>query len=103
MLIHIVCWKYKNEIPDEVRENHRQELSSLRAIIPEALELKVGKDVMHLDRSYDTGLVGTFANVQTLDTYNIHPAHQQVAAMGREISAHVVSVDFEADDELISK
>jgi len=103
MLIHIVCWRYKDETTEEAREKHQAELRALKAIIPEALELKVGKDVLHLDRSYDTGLVATFASVETLNTYNVHPTHQQVAAMGREIAAHVVSVDFETDDELISE
>ena len=103
MLIHIVCWKYKPDVTEETREQHRSELRALRAIIPEALELKVGQDVLHLDRSYDTGLVGKFANVDTLNTYNVHPTHQKVAAMGRELSAHVVSVDFETDDEIISE
>jgi Stress responsive A/B Barrel Domain len=103
MLVHIVCWKYKDETTEEVRELHRVKLRGLKAIIPEALELKVGKDVLHLDRSYDTGLVGTFVNVDALNTYTIHPIHQQVAKMGREIAAHVVSVDFETDDELVSE
>ena len=103
MLIHIVCWKYRDDISEEIRERHRSELKSLKREIPEALDLQVGKDVLHLDRSYDTGLVGKFSSPGSLAIYNDHPAHQRVVAIGREISAHVVSVDFIAEDEAVSE
>ncbi|MFN6962244.1 MAG: Dabb family protein [Pyrinomonadaceae bacterium] len=94
MLTHIVCWKYKEEISDEVRRDHRERLGALKAVIPEVIDLKVGADMLHLERSYDTGLVATFADADALNAYTVHPTHQQVAAMGKEIAAHVVSVDF---------
>lgn len=103
MLTHIVCWKYKDETPEDLRAQHRSELQALKSIIPEVLDLRVGEDTLHLDRSYDTGLVALFSGPDTLNAYNIHPKHQTVAAMGREISAHVVSVDFLADEEIISE
>lgn len=94
MLTHIVCWKYKDETPDSVREQHRTRLRNLKDIIPEVIDLKVGADMLHLSRSYDTGLVATFDDADALNAYNDHPTHQEVAAMGKEIAAHVVSVDF---------
>jgi hypothetical protein len=102
MLVHIVCWKYKDETTEDIREEHRSELRALKNVIPEALDLKVGKDVLHLERSYDTGLVGTFRDTDALEVYNVHPTHQKLAAMGREISKHVISVDF-MTDEMISE
>lgn len=98
MLTHIVVWKYKEEISDEKRREHRAKLANLKSIIAEVVDLRVGADVLHLARSYDTGLVATFKNVEDLDAYTIHPVHQQVAALGREIAAHAVSVDFVIED-----
>ena len=94
MLTHIVCWKYKDETPDSDREQHRTRLRNLKDIIPEVIDLKVGADMLHLARSYDTGLVATFDDADALNAYNDHPTHQEVAAMGKEIAAHGVSVDF---------
>jgi len=94
MLTHIVCWKYKDETNQDTREQHRTRLRDLKGIIPEVIDLKVGSDVLHLARSYDTGLVATFDDEAALDAYTVHPTHQEVAAMGKEIAAHVVSVDF---------
>src|SRR5687767_12158534 len=94
MLVHIVCWKYKDETSMETREEHRAKLSNLKNIISEIVDLKVGADVLHLPRSYDTGLVVKFKSLEDLDVYTNHPTHLEVAALGKEIAAHVVSVDF---------
>ncbi len=51
-------------------------------------------DVLHLARSFDTGLVATFKTLEDLDAYTVHPIHQEVAGLGKEIAAHDVSVDF---------
>ena len=94
MLIHIVCWKYKSNTSFEVREDHRSRLRSLTGVIDGIVSFRVGQDILHLDRSFDTGLVAEFADKEALDLYTEHPEHQKVAAIGREISEKVVSVDF---------
>jgi hypothetical protein len=94
MLIHIVCWKYKSETDDVLRDEHLAKLNALPSMIPNITSFDVGKDVLHLERSFDTGLVAYFADRDALDHYNDHPEHQKVAAMGREIAEKVVSVDF---------
>jgi hypothetical protein len=94
MLTHIVCWKYKEEITEEQREDHRAALLGLVGQIPEIVEFRVGKDMMHLERSFDTALYSTFADESALQRYSDHPAHLAVAALGRGMSVQVVSVDF---------
>ncbi|HMT07742.1 MAG TPA: Dabb family protein [Pyrinomonadaceae bacterium] len=94
MLTHIVCWKYKSETTDEQRAEHIAALSALVGVIPEIITFEVGRDILHLDRSFDTGLVSTFADREALDRYTVHPEHQKVAAMGKEVAEKVVSVDF---------
>lgn len=97
MLTHIVIWKYKPEITDEQRREHRQMLQNLANIIPAVISLNVGADTLFLARSYDTGLLATFADHAALEIYNNHTEHLKVVAFGREISAHVASVDFVED------
>ena len=95
MLTHIVVWKYKPEVSDEERTEHMRRLRALADVIPEVVLLRVGGDMLHLARSYDTGLVAEFHDRAGLDAYTIHPTHEEVAALGRRISQHVASVDFE--------
>lgn len=94
MLIHIVCWKYKAEITETEREEHRAKLRNLPNVIPNILSFDVGADILHLERSFDTGLVATYPDHNALNAYTVHPAHQEAANMGKRISEQVVSVDF---------
>jgi hypothetical protein len=94
MLTHIVCWKYKAETTPETRAEHLAKLKALPGVIDKIRTFNLGTDILHLERSFDTGLVASFADQDALDAYTIHPAHQEVAALGKQISAQVVSVDF---------
>lgn len=94
MLTHIVCWKYNAITPSARREEHLARLSALPGIIPDIISFSVGTDILHLDRSFDTGLVAVFSDREALDAYANNPAHLEVVAIGKEISQQVVSVDF---------
>ena len=50
---------------------------------------------MRSPRSYDTGLLITFADRAALDVYAQHPQHVPVAQYGVSLSEHIVSVDFQ--------
>ena len=96
MLTHIVVWKYRADVSDEKRREHLLRLRALPLHIPEIKSFDVGFDTLYLERSYDTGLVADFRDRPALDAYTLHPLHQEVAEMGRKISEHIVSVDFES-------
>ena len=95
MLTHIVVWKYRPEVEPPIREEHVALLRNLASMIHEVQSLAVGFDLLHLARSYDTGLVAVFQDRAALDSYTVHPEHVKVADFGRIISEHVASVDFE--------
>jgi myo-inositol-hexaphosphate 3-phosphohydrolase len=97
MLTHIVVWKYREEVDEETRRRHVELLRALPSVIEDIEGFNVGADVLHLPRSYDTGLVAVFRDRAALDAYTVHPDHVRVADFGRTISAHVASVDFEDD------
>ncbi len=97
MVTHIVCWKYKPETTEEQKREHVAGLKALPTFISDIESFSVGSDVLHLDRSFDTGLVAVYRDMNALDAYTDHPEHQKVAALGREISQQVVSVDFESE------
>lgn len=94
MLTHIVCWKYKTEISAEQRADHIARLRALPDIIPDIVSFEVGADILHLERSFDTGLVSVFKGRDELEAYTVHPEHQKVAALGKELAEKAVSVDF---------
>jgi hypothetical protein len=94
MLVHIVCWKYKPETTAAQREDHIAKLRALPGVIPNIESFEVGSDILHLERSFDTGLVAKYPDRAALDFYNDHPEHDKVVALGRQVAEKVVSVDF---------
>jgi hypothetical protein len=102
MLTHIVCWKYKPETTAEQRAEHIARLRALPGIIPNIDSFSVGTDILHLERSFDTGLVAVYPDREALDHYNDHSEHQKVAALGREIAKKVVSVDFLSEPPVVA-
>ncbi len=95
MLTHIVVWKYRADVEQDLREEHVARLRRLSSMIPEIESFAVGFDTLHLPRSYDTGLVAVFRDRTALDAYTIYPEHIIAADFGRSISEHVASIDFE--------
>ena len=95
MLTHIVVWKYRADIPQATREDHRTRLQSLSSIVPGIKSLSVGSDTLHSQRSYDTGLVAVFRDRSVLDAYTVHPDHVKVVEFGHSITETMAKVDFE--------
>ena len=94
MLTHIVSFKYKADVPEATRQDHRQRLAGLRSL-PGVVDLKSGADVVRSARSFDTGLLVTFNDRSGLDAYAVDPRHVPVAQFGASLSEQIVAVDFE--------
>jgi len=94
MLIHMVSFKYRPDVDEKSRREHREKLGGLRSLESVA-DLRVGADVVGSARSYDTGLVVTFTDRAALDRYQQDPQHVPVAKYGAGLSDHIVAVDFE--------
>ncbi|MEW6730415.1 MAG: Dabb family protein [Acidobacteriota bacterium] len=97
MITHIVIWKYRRDVEQSLRNEHIARLRRLPTIITDIESFSVGSDILHLPRSYDTGLVAFFRNRAALDAYTVHPEHVLVVDFGRNISEHIASVDFESE------
>ena len=94
MLTHIVSFKYRADVPEETRQEHRQRLAALRWLNG-VVDLKVGPDIVRSGRSFDTGLVITFNDRAGLDAYAVDPVHVPVAQFGAGLCEQIVAVDFE--------
>ncbi len=95
MLIHIVTWKYRADVPQEAREKHRAMLQALHKVVPGIEDFAVGFDFLRAHNSYDTGLFARFQDRSVLDAYTVHPEHVEVVQYGRTISEAMSKVDFE--------
>lgn len=95
MVTHIVMWKYRNDVSEETREDHRRQLRGLGNIVPGIESFSVGPDFLCSPRSYDTGLSALFRDRSVLDAYTVHPDHVKVVEFGHTITETMAKVDFE--------
>jgi hypothetical protein len=94
---HIVLWKLAADDAD-TRALHAEQveerLLSLRAEIPEILHLEVGRNVAYPQTNWDIVLVSEFADVEALERYQVHPAHQEAGVFIRSVVADRAAIDF---------
>ena len=95
MLKHVVMCKFKNSASESAMSEVEKGLGGLPAIIPEIMEFEFGRDVLRSERSYDFALVSEFENLEKMERYRVHPAHQKVVAKLREICDSILLADFE--------
>ena len=95
MVVHMVSFKYKADTGAAARADHRAKLNGLRDL-DGIVDFKVGEDFIQSPRSFDTGLVVLFRDRAALDSYATNPRHVPIAQLGRDLSATIVAVDFDA-------
>ena len=95
MLTHIVLFKFKYETEESEINQVIEGLGRLPHIIDEIREFRFGRDILQTERSYDLGLVASFEDRNALDRYQVHPEHQKVVALVKQITSSVIAVDFD--------
>jgi hypothetical protein len=95
MISHIVAMKFKSGVGVVQIEALERQLNGLPDIIMEIHSYEFGRDRVHSPRSYDFGLIALFANLESLQRYQAHPAHLEVLAAIQQMCENVVTVDFE--------
>jgi hypothetical protein len=91
MLHHVVALR----VPDPVQaEELASRLNALKDLIPDIRSYAAGVDVVQSPVSYEVGLHSTFDDVEALERYRAHPAHQAVLQLIAEVSTDRVAVDW---------
>ena len=95
MIRHVVLFRFNEGASDAAKESMAAGLASLPSRVPVIRAWSQGANVVPSDRSYDFCLVGDFDSENDLQTYQDHPAHQDVVSrLIRPIVSSVVVVDF---------
>ncbi|HOV86666.1 MAG TPA: Dabb family protein [Syntrophobacteraceae bacterium] len=95
MLKHVVFMKFKPGVTEEEIGDLAGSLGKLPGVVPEIQGFEFGRDLVRSERSYDFALVSTFADLDAMNRYQVHPEHQRVVAKVRQLSQSVLAVDFE--------
>lgn len=95
MLRHIVVMKFRSDADEKRIAEVQEGLGRLPDRIPEIDSYEFGRDIGRSDRSYDFSLVSSFADMDALRTYMMHPEHQKVVGILKEICEDIRAVDYE--------
>jgi hypothetical protein len=95
MITHVVMMKFKPEVSENEIDELEVLLDGLPDTIDEIQSYDFGRDVVRSQRSYDFALVSVFANRDTLEHYQVHPAHQVVVKKLGGMCEHIAAVDYE--------
>jgi len=95
MFVHIVMFRFR----DENKDKNIEKVKSMLLALPEKIEslksMEVGVDFLHSERSMDLVLTSTFDNRDGLESYRVHPAHQEVVSFIKEVTVESRVVDYE--------
>ncbi|HYA88069.1 MAG TPA: Dabb family protein [Nitrospirota bacterium] len=96
MLKRVVVIKFKKDVPESEIAGIEKGLAGLPGAIPEiAGDFRFGRDVLRSERSYDFALVTEFENIEAIQRYRSHPAHQEVLKKLLEHCDSIITADFE--------
>jgi hypothetical protein len=99
MLHHIVLFKLSETAGSNQREKNRQEVRRRLEELPSRIDvirsLEVGLNIVQQERAFDVVLISTFDNLEDLEKYRVHPAHQEFVAFVSRIREQAASVDYE--------
>ena len=95
MIKHIVCFKLKNNSPEEC-EKAKEILLSMQGKVPELRGITVGVDFLHSERSYDLILEVLLDNAADLESYQNDPYHCSVVKKHmHSVRESSIAVDYE--------
>ncbi len=98
MIKHIVCFKFENPSL-EFCQKTKELLLTMKNKVPMLLDIKVGIDFLHSNRSYDLILETFFATKQDLENYQQDKYHCEIIKTHmHKYAISSIALDYEIDD-----
>ena len=94
MITHVVLLQPKAEVTDDEITTALNHVRALQQTIPGIIDIQVGKNMSTYNQGYTHGFVMRFIDVEHLQTYAPHPAHQIVSKELQRISEKIIDFDI---------
>ena len=95
MITHIVTFKFTDRSAEHLA-SCKAKLDGLLGVVPSLRSMVVGINVVDSPRAHDLGLIASFDDLDGLQAYQVHPAHEEVATYLRSVAETIAAVDFES-------
>ena len=94
MIKHVVMLKFKKDAQEAGIGELEKKMGALPGEVPEIKSYEFGRDIIRSERSYDFALVSVFEDIESLKRYRIHPLHQEVLKILKDLCESVLVADF---------
>lgn len=97
MIRHLVLWKLATDDAEEkarIVAEMAERFGALVPLIDGTERLEIHADLGDTDGNWDVVLDSDYRDAAALEAYQVHPAHQEVAAYVRSVVTARVCVDF---------
>lgn len=95
MITHVVFFKLA-EPSKETAQTIKTKLMTLPAKIPQIKHYEVGINIIESERNYDLVLISKFDTLEDLNTYQVHPDHQEVVTYIKSVASSIPAVDYDS-------
>lgn len=99
MIKHIVMWKLKDYAEGRKKEENakiiKNEIESLRGIIPQIRHIEVGINLNKGEGLYDIVLYSVFDSMEDLESYQNNTHHVKVAEYIGKVREERIAVDYD--------
>lgn len=97
-LEHIVLFRLKPETTAAQEAELIRRLRALKDQIPGIIELTAGRNVRDVSHGYTVGLIVRLRDLDALEAYRAHPAHQEILRYIEEVTETRLAVDYYTAD-----
>ncbi|MDD6467413.1 MAG: Dabb family protein [Erysipelotrichaceae bacterium] len=95
MIKHVVCYKMKSQDLEELKKT-KELLLTMKGRVPQVIDMEVGIDFLHSERSFDMILEVLLESKESMDAYQKDPYHVSVIKKHmHQVREKAVAVDFE--------
>ena len=98
MVQHIVMWKMAEEAEGCTKAQNMEKVAALLTALPPKIQeiqsLAVHRNINMGEGFFDLVLVSSFASMDDLNAYQIHPEHKAVSAFVSKVRLERAAVDY---------
>ncbi|OQR81146.1 hypothetical protein THRCLA_23413 [Thraustotheca clavata] len=92
---HIVLLKFKPEVTADAIELLKKSILQLQEVVPGIIDMAFGEDLkVGFSQGFTHALVARMENPDVLAAYDIHPDHQAVVQVIRQVADNFLTFDF---------
>ncbi len=99
MIRHTIMWKFTDSHDgldkEGIMQKLEQDFARLKQTIPQIRSMKLERDILRSERSFDMIYLTEFDSLEDLEIYRVHPEHVKIAQFVKNVRTAQAVTDTE--------